>query len=204
MSTHQITPDLDTRAGRQLAAGRLTVTFTSATTGEHITIKAKSRKVVDGNWVASNLEDAKVIFFSVPNAGGGWDDKVGKFTYGKGFVAEPGADPARVFCAKQLVVFAEGRELPSGLRAQEEDRCGKCGRALTDPISIARGIGPECYGSDTGSKHQTKISAVEEDAIDAASESFDHPSYGSPEWERDQHAYEVAEYEREYRESGIL
>jgi hypothetical protein len=199
-TTHNINPDLTTRAGRMLAAGRLTVTFTSLDTGEHITITTKSRKPDEnGKWVACPLDEAKVIFFSVPNAGGGWDDKVGKFTYGKGFVEQPGADPARVYCAKQLVVFAEGRELPSGLRAQEEERCGKCGRALTDPVSIDRGIGPECYGQMTGSKHETK--AQREDVIDAASQEMDtSPHYGSPEWDAEQLHYEQMEYETEMRE----
>lgn len=34
----------------------------------------------------------------------------------------------------------------------EEDICSCCGRALTDPVSIERGIGPECYGKITGTK----------------------------------------------------
>lgn len=25
-------------------------------------------------------------------------------------------------------------------------RCRRCGRELTNPVSIARGVGPECYG----------------------------------------------------------
>lgn len=33
-----------------------------------------------------------------------------------------------------------------------EERCGKCGRELTDPVSIERGLGPECFGKATGSK----------------------------------------------------
>lgn len=32
----------------------------------------------------------------------------------------------------------------------ESDHCSCCGRTLTDPESIARGIGPECYGRTTG------------------------------------------------------
>lgn len=28
--------------------------------------------------------------------------------------------------------------------------CGSCGRKLFDPVSIARGVGPECYGKLTG------------------------------------------------------
>ncbi len=138
------------------AAGRITVTFTSEATGEHITVTAKSRKNVDGKWVGCPLAEAMVVFFSVPQAGGGWDDKIGKATRGKGFVPAPGADPARVFCAKKLIAFIGGADMPAGLTAQESECCGKCGRALTDPVSIDRGIGPECFGQLTGSKHETK------------------------------------------------
>ena len=35
-------------------------------------------------------------------------------------------------------------ELPAELEVWHEGRCGACGRALTDPESIARGIGPTC------------------------------------------------------------
>lgn len=33
-----------------------------------------------------------------------------------------------------------------------EERCSCCARELTDPVSIERGIGPECYRKATGSK----------------------------------------------------
>lgn len=33
-----------------------------------------------------------------------------------------------------------------------EDRCSACGRELTDPVSIERGMGNDCYGKATGSK----------------------------------------------------
>lgn len=34
----------------------------------------------------------------------------------------------------------------------ESDNCGMCGRTLTDPESIARGVGPECHGKATGTR----------------------------------------------------
>jgi hypothetical protein len=37
--------------------------------------------------------------------------------------------------------------LPSSLEVWHEGRCGRCGRALTVPESIERGIGPECAGA---------------------------------------------------------
>jgi uncharacterized protein DUF6011 len=33
-----------------------------------------------------------------------------------------------------------------GVEVWHEGRCGACGRVLTVPESIARGLGPECYG----------------------------------------------------------
>lgn len=35
-------------------------------------------------------------------------------------------------------------ELPPGCEVWHEGRCGRCGRALTVPSSIAMGLGPEC------------------------------------------------------------
>lgn len=41
--------------------------------------------------------------------------------------------------------LAKGR-LPDALEVWHEGRCGRCGRALTVPSSIAAGLGPECAG----------------------------------------------------------
>ncbi len=39
-----------------------------------------------------------------------------------------------------------GVPLPTGYSIQHAGKCCCCGRQLTDPISIAAGIGPECAG----------------------------------------------------------
>lgn len=36
------------------------------------------------------------------------------------------------------------RPLPDGYTLRHEGRCGRCGRRLTTPTSIAQGYGPEC------------------------------------------------------------
>lgn len=36
------------------------------------------------------------------------------------------------------------REVPEGYKIQHEGKCGKCGRRLTDPVSIETGLGPVC------------------------------------------------------------
>jgi hypothetical protein len=38
----------------------------------------------------------------------------------------------------------EKKELPEGYSIQHEGKCCRCGRTLTTPESIERGIGPEC------------------------------------------------------------
>lgn len=38
------------------------------------------------------------------------------------------------------------RELPEQLEIWHDGRCGRCGRKLTVPESVERGIGPECAG----------------------------------------------------------
>lgn len=47
-----------------------------------------------------------------------------------------------------LVTFGS---LPAGLEFWHEGRCGRCGRALTVPESVERGIGPECATKMSGS-----------------------------------------------------
>jgi hypothetical protein len=56
-----------------------------------------------------------------------------------GFTA-PSAVAWRWFWQKLII----GSALPDQLEVWHEGRCGRCGRALTVPESIARGIGPEC------------------------------------------------------------
>jgi Family of unknown function (DUF6011) len=49
--------------------------------------------------------------------------------------------------ARAFAWFWGLKTLPPDLEVWHEGRCGRCGRALTVPESIARGIGPECAKS---------------------------------------------------------
>jgi hypothetical protein len=61
---------------------------------------------------------------------------------------------AAVAAAKWLDIGHNVSMMPYEFR--EESFCGKCGRTLTDPESIDRGIGPECMRQQTSSHHQVK------------------------------------------------
>lgn len=43
-----------------------------------------------------------------------------------------------------------GKVFPEGVQFWHEGRCGRCGRTLTDPESISRGLGPICAGKGAG------------------------------------------------------
>lgn len=158
-------PDPTTRAGNMLSAGRVKVTVTDITSGEHITVLFKcfadnrDRQYdsnVQKNWAPCPYADATHVFVEVPNASSDWNDKIGTFypKTGRWYDADD-ADPQRVqaaFAAMSFLMDDPGTEY----RFQEASECGVCGRELTDPISIDRGIGPECYGRLTGSQHQVK------------------------------------------------
>lgn len=160
-----LTADTDTRAGRMLAAGQVTATVKSLKTGDHITLKFRciadnrDRQYDDAsrkNWIACPLADATHVFVEVPGASGDWADKVGTFYPRTGkWYSDDRADAARVYAAAMVGHWINGVQFDNA-EVLEEERCGHCGRKLTDPVSITRGIGPECYRKDTGSHHQVK------------------------------------------------
>jgi hypothetical protein len=47
---------------------------------------------------------------------------------------------------KALLHFINTQQIPSHVVVQHNGVCGKCCRVLTDPTSIALGIGPKCRG----------------------------------------------------------
>jgi hypothetical protein len=47
--------------------------------------------------------------------------------------------------------------LPNFIEIWHEGRCGKCGRTLTVPDSIANGLGPECIKTISKSEKRDKF-----------------------------------------------
>lgn len=147
---------------RALTGGYALVTVRSKETGRHVTLKFTGRvKGEDGRWIsrASNagrvgLLDGDVVEVRDPDLE--YEESyVGRRYRDSGEVRVPrNVDPARGWTARALFEFALG-ERPS--LADQADvylatQCCRCGRRLTDPVSVERGIGPECYGKETGSR----------------------------------------------------
>ena len=121
-------------------AGKARVTLTS-TSGTHFTFKIDEGKDEGAPFFVKHL-------FGPNNA---WD---GDWAY-LGFV--PTSERAKLVAGRKgkpnapslkalawtLKHLAAG-SIPEALTIQHNDKCGHCGRELTDPVSVATGLGPIC------------------------------------------------------------
>lgn len=127
-----------------IAGGNAKLTLTSAATGEHFTYQIKQGW--DGK--AHKRDHTTPYFVSVLTSGA--DD----YMY-IGFL--PQSAPTKLVAGKKghpdapsfevlrwsLAHLAQGR-IPEQLTIQHSGSCCVCGRELTEPTSIASGIGPVC------------------------------------------------------------
>lgn len=142
--------------------GRAVVSVRSKKTGAHVSVCfVAKKKEADGRGFVSRatiegrvgLKAADVIFVDDPTLP--WPDgKIGAFYLDTGeWKPAKAADPARVWAASKTFAWAHGSfALDEQAEVFIELSCCYCGKPLTDPVSVERGIGPECYGRHTGSK----------------------------------------------------
>lgn len=150
-----MTPRIEGRESAMMAAGRLLCTLTGPD-GRHVTIMFKAR-VKRSRWERCTFAKASHIFITAGKDG----DKVATYYPQSGkFSVTPerfGGDKLRAQAALAVLKYLAGvRSLRQGSSILAANECGYCGRPLTDPESIERGIGPDCYGQHTGSAHVTK------------------------------------------------
>lgn len=69
----------------------------------------------------------------------------GIYRHGKKSHVTDSAQSVMVF--KYVINKLKSQDLPDFIEVWHEGKCGKCGRTLTVPSSIATGIGPECIKS---------------------------------------------------------
>jgi len=130
-------------------AGNATLTLVSTKTGTRFTYRLRSTE-------ESNPPSKVSHFVSVMNG----PDNTGDFAYMGHVFAISGdyvhgrksrigqdAPSARAFAwFWEKVMKSDTDAIPEALEVFHEGRCGACGRKLTVPESIARGLGPECAG----------------------------------------------------------
>lgn len=118
-------------------AGKATLTLKSLKSEDHLTYKIRQTKGDNPVHFVSALVRPETYHYV-----GMIKDK--KFTLTRKSRMTP--DNVRVramkwFCEKVL----ENETMPTQLEVRHEGCCGRCGRELTHPDSIDRGIGPECW-----------------------------------------------------------
>lgn len=152
-----IRPDTNTRAGRMMAAGRVKITLRSKASGEHLTISFEAARKDAGKWNRHPLEQATHVFIKESPAPFG-QGKIGTFypATGKTFLVTE--NKTFIWAMAAAIHFINQGQTNPQADIAEENECGKCSRELTDPVSIERGIGPECFAKITGSK-RTKQAA---------------------------------------------
>lgn len=146
-------PTQTTRLGRMLAAGRLTATMVSKKSGQHLTLTFQVKAKVEGKWETASFADATHVFIKYGNGEFG-AAKVGTYYPKTGKLYFDSNDKAWRFAAVHTLLAAKtGEQETLCFTIQEEERCARCAHELTDPISIAIGLGPDCeehvYGTRT-------------------------------------------------------
>lgn len=136
---------------KYMFAGNATFTLRSVKTGTRFTYKVRRAEEVTD--VVLNRTPPPTWFVSVLTGDNNENDfsymgvfganKVFRFTAKSRVTAE--APSAKAFVWFVHSVIHNGQMNPA-LEIWHEGRCGRCGRKLTVPESVAAGIGPDCEG----------------------------------------------------------
>lgn len=127
-----------------LLAGKATVTLKSEVTGDHLTFQVRKWK---------KAQHGSLHFVSVRT--GNDFANVGVIrdgsSFSRGKKADVDFDDKRVKAFRYAFAhLCDAKQLPPKCEVWHEGQCGRCGRPLTDPESIARGIGPDCLAKMGG------------------------------------------------------
>lgn len=123
-------------------AGNATVTLESERTGTHYTYRVRQVPDNDKRWFVSlltgpnNTSDYTYIGLIDRRS-----DRIEFRTTAKSRLPET-APPVAGF--RYMWLWTRTGQMPPNMAIRHEGRCGRCGRTLTVPESLDRGIGPEC------------------------------------------------------------
>lgn len=137
-----------------LLAGNAHVTLVSTKTGTRFTYRVRSvERPADGSPPGPVTHFVSLLTDPDNERGYTYIGHVADYTRGDGLAYvhgrkskvgadAPGAKAFAWFFAKVIL----GGEMPDVMEVWHDGRCSACGRKLTVPESIARGLGPECAG----------------------------------------------------------
>jgi hypothetical protein len=128
-----------------LRAGSLTATVTSRRSGDHITLRLRATRRAEGQartWPTVPFEEATHVFIDAYDG-----ERVATYYPQKGKLwMEAGMTRPVQWTVVALLKFLAGMFplLAEQADLAEADLCGRCGRELTNPESLARGLGDDC------------------------------------------------------------
>ena len=131
MSVHKLN---NSESLKFIFAGKSIVTFLNSETGNRFTFRIKQAK--DSNLFFVSVLTSPDIYTYIGTVVGG------VYTHGKKSTISKEATSVKVF--SYVLSRLKENILPVIIEIWHEGRCGKCGKTLTVPASIATGIGPEC------------------------------------------------------------
>jgi Family of unknown function (DUF6011) len=141
-----------------ILAGNATFTIRSKESGERFTFRVKKpKKKVDSPYGAGDQPSNPTIYFIELLTGSSNETDYGYLGFIRNGQYIHGGIKARITVrAKSHLAFVwvwdrlANDRIPSNIEIWHEGRCGRCGRKLTVPSSIASGLGPECAGKMEG------------------------------------------------------
>lgn len=142
--------------------GRAVVSVRSKRSGEHVTVvlSCRAQKPGGSGYVSRatragrvGIEDAYCVE-ARDEAAEYPENYVGRlYTNDGAWRAGREADRLRAWTAEKVLAYAlGGYPLDQQAEVFISTSCSYCGKRLTDPVSVERGVGPECYGKATGSR----------------------------------------------------
>lgn len=118
-------------------AGKSLVTFLNTKTGNRFTFKVKQAKNSNLFFVSVLTNPETYSYIGTVTEG--------VYRHGKKSNITTDAQSVKTF--QYVINKLRLNNLPDFVEVWHEGKCGKCGRTLTVPSSIASGLGPECIKS---------------------------------------------------------
>lgn len=144
MKTHKLN---NSDALKFMFSGNSIATFVNTKTDNRFTFKVKQKKYTNLFFV-SVLTGADTYTYIGTVVSG-------EFRHGKKSKITKESQSVRVF--QYVLTNLINSSLPNFVEVWHEGRCGKCGKTLTVPTSIANGLGPECIKTLLKSEKRDKF-----------------------------------------------
>lgn len=137
-----------------ILAGNATVTFVSKKSGNRFTYKVKQAPRKEGDNPNNTLYFVSLLVGQDNENDYSYIGVITRYVCPSGSeslnfrttkASKVNVDAPSVMAMEWVITFLGGREVPPMTEIWHSGRCGRCGRTLTVPESLERGLGAECF-----------------------------------------------------------